>query len=164
MEIYIGEIIVDEELDIGDIELDVVKEFPELENLEVTPSVEEQNFKSSQYGYDNVKVKAVESEEITITPSTEDQVKEGMYKKVTVVGDSNLVANNIQEGTSIFGVKGILSLTTFNDYIICNNLASLILGETPLIDDPNVNITLDIDNNENMRVENNTLIIEEVAK
>ena len=80
--------------------------YPELEDLEVTPSGEEQNFKSNKYGYNNVKVKAVESEELTIVPSTEEQVKEGLYGKVTVVGDNNLVPENIKEGTGIFGVEG----------------------------------------------------------
>lgn len=107
MEIDIGEIIVDEELDIEDIELDVVKEFPELEDLEVIPSGEEQNFKSNKYGYDNVKVKAVESEELNIIPGTENQVKEGLYNKVTVTGDNDLVPENIKEGINLFGVEGI---------------------------------------------------------
>lgn len=89
-------------------------EYPELEDLEITPSSVEQNFKSKKYGYDNVKVKAVkgdviniipsiesqqytglfdtvnveaiETEEITITPKTEEQVKEGVFGKVTVKG------------------------------------------------------------------------------
>ena len=37
-----------------------IKIYPELEDLEVTPSKIEQNFKSKKYGYGNVKVKAVE--------------------------------------------------------------------------------------------------------
>ena len=81
--------------------------YPELEDLEITPSAIEQNFKSEKYGYDNVKVKAVESEELNIIPSTETQVKEGMFNKVTVQGDENLIADNIKQGTSIFGVEGI---------------------------------------------------------
>lgn len=86
----------------------VVREYPELEDLTVTPSAEEQHFKSEKYGYDNVIVKAIaiETEELNIIPSTETQIKEGLYNKVTVEGDSNLVSENIKEGTEIFGVQG----------------------------------------------------------
>ena len=84
----------------------VVREYPELEDLTVTPSAEEQHFKSEKYGYNNVTVKAVEGEELNIIPSTETQVKEGLYNKVIVQGDSNLIADNIKEGTEIFGVQG----------------------------------------------------------
>ena len=83
----------------------VVREYPELEDLTVTPSAEEQHFKSEKYGYNNVTVKAVEGEELNIIPSTETQVKEGLYNKVTVQGDSNLIPENIKEGTEIFVEK-----------------------------------------------------------
>lgn len=107
MEFNIGEVIVDEEVNIGDLQLDAVKERPELEDLEVTPSGKEQNFKSKKYGYNNIKVKAVESEELNIIPSTEEQIKEGLYNKVTVAGSENLTPNNIKKGIDIFGVSGI---------------------------------------------------------
>ena len=42
-----------------ELEIHTTKVYPELEDLEVTPGKEEQNFKSSKYGYDNVKVKAI---------------------------------------------------------------------------------------------------------
>jgi surface protein len=45
-------------------------------------------------------------EQLNVTPSAEEQVYEGQYGKVVVAGDSNLVADNIKEGTSIFGVEG----------------------------------------------------------
>jgi surface protein len=68
-----------------EIELSHIQEiYPELEDLEITPKAEEQNFKSNKYGYNNVKVKAVESEELHIIPSTEEQIKEGIFNKVTV--------------------------------------------------------------------------------
>ena len=96
----------------------VVREYPELEDLTVTPSAEEQHFKSEKYGYNNVTVKAVEGEELNIIPSTETQVKEGLYNKVTVQGDSNLIADNIKEGTEIFGIQGSAKVNDNNAKIL----------------------------------------------
>ena len=110
-EFNIGEIIVDEEIYIEDIEIDVIKLTPELEDLVVVPSGEEQNFKSTKYGYDNVTVKAVESEKIEIVPSTEEQVKTGLFSEVKVAGDENLVAENIKKDVDIFGVVGTGNVT-----------------------------------------------------
>ena len=62
----------------------VIKEYPELENIEITPSKEEQTFKSENYyGYDEVKVNGVTSEI-----------------------DSNIKPENIKEGVEILGVSG----------------------------------------------------------
>lgn len=62
----------------------VIKEYPELENLEVIPSKEEQTFKSKDYyGYDNV----------TINP-------------VTNSIDENIKPENIKKDVSILGVTG----------------------------------------------------------
>ena len=98
----------------------IVKVYPALEDLTVTPSAEEQHFKSEKYGYDNVIVKAIaiETEELNITPSTETQVKEGLYNKVTVQGDSNLIADNIKEGTEIFGVQGSAKVNDNNAKVL----------------------------------------------
>ena len=108
MEINIGKIILDEEVCIGDLELNVVKETPELEDLIVIPSAEEQNFKSEKYGYNNVKVKAIETEELSITPGVEEQIKEGVFSKVTVTGSENLIPDNIKKDVEILGVTGSL--------------------------------------------------------
>lgn len=61
----------------------IIREYPELENLEVTPSGEEQTFKSKMYGYDEVKVKGVTAEV-----------------------DEDIKPENIIEGVDILGVKG----------------------------------------------------------
>lgn len=84
---------------------------PELEDLEVTPTTEEQNFKSSKYGYDNVKVKAVEGESLEINPSIEKQNFKGLYDEITVNEvtsniDEDIKAENIKAGVNILGVNG----------------------------------------------------------
>jgi hypothetical protein len=48
----------------------------------------------------------VETQEIEITPSVTEQVEEGLFNKVIVQGDANLVPENIKIGTNIFGVEG----------------------------------------------------------
>lgn len=62
----------------------VIKLYPQLENLEVMPSTENQEFTSEKDG----------------------------YKKVIVAGDENLLAENIKSGTTIFGVEGSLADTS----------------------------------------------------
>ena len=62
----------------------VIKEYPELENIEITPSKEEQTFKSKDYyGYDKVKL-----------------------NKVTNSIDENIKPENIKKDVSILGVTG----------------------------------------------------------
>lgn len=46
-------------------------------------------------------------QEVEIVPSTEDQIKEGVFSKVTVEGSTNLVPENIKKDVDIFGVTGI---------------------------------------------------------
>lgn len=67
-----------------DVAIDYIKERPELEDLVVNPSTEQQNFKSRKYGFKNVKVNAIKSNEVSITPSTEEQNIDGVFTKVTV--------------------------------------------------------------------------------
>jgi hypothetical protein len=50
----------------------------------------------------------VQTEEVTIKPTELDQVKEGLFSKVTVVGDENFKEENIREGTSMFGKIGTM--------------------------------------------------------
>lgn len=54
---------------------------------------------------ENISVK-VQTQELNITPSITEQVKEGLYNKITVQGDENLSSENIIKGKSIFGVEG----------------------------------------------------------
>ena len=88
MEINIGSIVLEDELNFGNIKLDTVKVYPELENLEITPSKEEQTFKSQNYyGYDEVKVAG-------ITNEVDENIKpENIKKDVSILG----VTGNVEE-------------------------------------------------------------------
>lgn len=91
----------------------IVKEYPELEDLEVKPSKEEQIFKSDKYGYDTVKVNAfkINLQQKDITPSKAKQtvIADSEYDgllSVNIDGDENLIPSNIKEGINIFDVAG----------------------------------------------------------
>lgn len=45
----------------GKLNASIIHVYPELENIEITPAVEDQEFKSDMYGYDKVRVKGVQS-------------------------------------------------------------------------------------------------------
>ena len=129
MEFEIGEIIVNKELEINDIQLDIIKQYPELEDLEVTPSSVEQNFTHpNSYGYDKVKVKEVSANELNITPTKENQQHIGLYGTVNVNGvtssiDSNIIPSNIKEDVEILGVTG--SLQDNLDLYASNNIETI---------------------------------------
>ena len=77
----------------------------------VTPSTSEQTaVASGTYTTGAVKVAAIQTETKTVTPTASNQdvtPSSGKYlTKVTVSGDSNLVASNIKSGVKIFGVTG----------------------------------------------------------
>lgn len=86
MEINIGDVELKKRINIGNVEVGVKKIFPELENLEVTPSLQQQTFKSNMYGYNIVNVKEIQGKELTVIPTMEEQVNEGVYTKVTTKG------------------------------------------------------------------------------
>lgn len=62
----------------------IIKQYPKLEDLTVTPSGQEQNFKSEKYGYNNVTVKAIESDILNVVPNEEVQKFEGMFNTVNL--------------------------------------------------------------------------------
>ena len=44
----------------GKLNASIIKEYPELEEITITPTLEEQKFKPTQYGFSEVTVKAVQ--------------------------------------------------------------------------------------------------------
>lgn len=73
--------------------IEATKIEPKLEDITITPSKKEQNFKSKVDGYDNIRVNAIPCETLNITPKKEKQVIEGMYDKVNVDGISAEILN-----------------------------------------------------------------------
>lgn len=90
----------------------VVEVFPTLENLEVTPNENKQEFNHpNSYGYDKVIVNAVNLQNKEVMPTKEQQtiVADESYSglnQVIVSGDNDLVPANIKDGVDIFGVVG----------------------------------------------------------
>ena len=60
---------------------------------------------AEKYCEEDINVK-LETQEITIMPSKQEQIQEGLINKVTVLGDSNLDAEKIKMGVRIFNVIG----------------------------------------------------------
>ena len=79
MRINFGNIKIKKKINFGNVKMGVKKIYPELEDLEITPSGIEQN-----YGYNNIKVKAVESDTLDVVPTEENQQITGLFGIVNV--------------------------------------------------------------------------------
>lgn len=75
-----------------------------------TPSASTQTISAGQYLAGTQTISAVPVEEKTVTPSSSEQIISpsiGKFiSKVTIAGDANLIAENIKEGVTIFGITG----------------------------------------------------------
>lgn len=85
---------------------------------------------ANKYCEEDIQI-GIKTEEIKINPSKEEQVQEGIFNKVTVAGDENLIADNILEGTSIFGVNGKVKVLDTSDATATAN--DLLTGKTAYI-------------------------------
>lgn len=103
----------------GKLNSGIEKIYPPLENLEIAPSGEKQEFNHpNYYGYDNVTVEAIKLQEKTVIPTTNQQIitaddsfsglNQVIVNKVTNEIDSNIKAENIKVGINILGVDGAL--------------------------------------------------------
>lgn len=96
----------------GSLNNSIVKVYPELEDLRIKPSNEEQVFKHpDSYGYDEIFVERVDGDELTIIPTTEEQINEGLFDKIIVEKvtsdiDKNIRPEIIRENEEILGVVG----------------------------------------------------------
>ena len=86
--------------------IEAAKIQPVLEDIVITPSKQEQNFKSVVDGYDKIRVNAVPFETLNIKPAQKQQVFDGVYDQVKVsaiVGDV-LEVTPKQENQSFTGL------------------------------------------------------------
>lgn len=98
---------------IGPLKIGVKKVYPELEDLEVTPTTEEQIFKSEKYGYNEVKVKGADLREDLSNELTEQDTL--LTEQETTIEDIILALENKSAGGTIPKVEGnILILSSGN--------------------------------------------------
>lgn len=111
---------------------------PHLENLSVIPNSEEQVFNHpNSYGYDEVRVGAVQGKSLEVTPSNEEQTFSDLYTNVKVLGDEDLVASNIKQGVGIFGVTGSLEELTTETKEGINNQEEIITNQETTLEEIN---------------------------
>jgi hypothetical protein len=78
----------------------------------------------------------IESEEISINPSTEEQIKEGLINKVVVPGDAELKSENIKKGVNIFGVEGGFDAVDTRDATATSN--DIVEGTTAYVNNQKI--------------------------
>lgn len=112
------------------------------------------------------------SGEVVFNGNSESTYTESLQRRSnifynTAIESTGLAEHLVQDKIMYNGsgkVLGTLQVgLTIDDYNICDNLASLILGDTPIIDDSNISVTLDVSNNDSISINENALVIEEVT-
>ncbi len=121
LEIKIGEIVVEDEIEIGEIELDVEKIYPALEDLEVIPKEVEQNFKPTEYGFGSVKVNPVKLQDKIIVPTKvkqeikADEEYDGLNKvNVEAIPDEYIIPS------------GTLNITDNGEYNVADKTIAIV--------------------------------------
>ena len=145
-----------EEISLGNIKVDIQKVYPELEDLEVTPTKEEQKFKSSKYGFNEVTVKGTEGikvddvlvDGVSVVENgiANIELRQAVIDILTEYGliqSENLTEEQIQalnEMACEIDENGNLNIT-YNETILDINFS---LENGNLIIDNNINVTFNI--------------------
>lgn len=77
----------------GKLNASIVKEYPELEEITITPALEGQELKPNKYGYSKITIEAIPATDLTIEPKTEEQITSGIFKNVTVEAIKSNILN-----------------------------------------------------------------------
>lgn len=117
-EINIGSLEFYNEIEIGDLQLDVKNIYPELEKISVKSKPNEQLIKPTKYGFSEITVEPldIKLQSKEVEPSTEiqeiiadeeyDALNKVVVKQVTYKIDENIKPENIKNGVSILDVQG----------------------------------------------------------
>lgn len=68
----------------GKLNATIIKEYPELEEITVTPTLDGQELKPSKYGYSKIKIEGIPATDVTVSPREEEQNLQGIFKEVKV--------------------------------------------------------------------------------
>lgn len=100
----------------GKLGYNTINVYPHLEDLKVEPTLEGQTFKSKLYGYDNVTVERIKTEDISVTPTRKEQNFDGIYNKVNVkaIEENSLDVTPSLEQQSFDGVYTEVNVDPIN--------------------------------------------------
>ena len=113
---------------------------------------------------------ALQEETIIPYTTTQQGVWDALKRATTYEGITKITTNYSDSGPMLSGKYYAITdvcggeFSNHEEYDICNNLAALALGETPLIEDPNIRMTLNILDTDRITVEDTSLVIEEVVE
>ena len=106
-----------------------------LQDKFVTPSekIQEVVADANYDGLNKVTVDKINSEVLSVIPTSESQSFSGLYSEVNVAGDSDLLPENIKNGVEIFGVTGTSSGADFEinncEYLFYNGRRIEVVNE-----------------------------------
>ena len=103
---------------------------------------------ANKYCEEDINV-SIETQEISMTPSVDEQVQEGLFGKVIVFGDENLVSENIKKGINLFGVEGGFDAVDTRDATATSN--DIVQGTTAYVN--NIKINGNVPNNGELEFE-----------
>ena len=140
-------------------EIDILKEYPELEDIVITPTLEQQQFKSDKYGFENVIVNAINAKELRIEPSKEKQITEGIFNKVIVgpIQGDTLNVTPSKEAQSFVGLFDEVNVNAIENMVDTRDATAtssqILSGTTAYVNNEKISGTIEIYNGDYSRNE-----------